>query len=358
MVGAAQNGVGGGPFFVFVERVVAADDRSVLAGAMAMNERQSQALAILTLGQAAVFSEGDDAPVVVKVKRAEGSSASASPGDAQVAVAPARRRLLASYPVMFQPLQAYPGVADSRLYEAARRLAEDQEVMRGLSRVILSAIQTHGGLSRTWPDLVAVVESRRPAWLESGPLLSSVIAYASTDLAGRRGALAGLSYAETDALGQSIQLVLEAQLAGQHVEGDVQSLRERFLRLQGGGYGPYFGCQRIWAQRDGPCLCRYPVAELVMSGAFDELWRQAAEMDHNSEGGGRPATWDVCQDATYHLVEFPGEEQDPDLVERLADVARCTALCFGQQQLASLAWTHPRTQRVVLEELIEAAGHE
>ena len=50
-----------------VHRVVAADDRHVMANAMAMDEAQTRALSILTRGQAAVFSEGDDAPVLIKV---------------------------------------------------------------------------------------------------------------------------------------------------------------------------------------------------------------------------------------------------------------------------------------------------
>jgi hypothetical protein len=45
-------------------RLVANDDREVLAGAMGMDQRQAEALATLPRGRAAVFSEGDDTPVL------------------------------------------------------------------------------------------------------------------------------------------------------------------------------------------------------------------------------------------------------------------------------------------------------
>src|SRR5262249_5502503 len=47
-------------------RIVAEDDRSVLAGSMAMNESQSVALATLEPRQAVIFSGGDDAPLMVR----------------------------------------------------------------------------------------------------------------------------------------------------------------------------------------------------------------------------------------------------------------------------------------------------
>lgn len=49
-----------------VHRIVAADDRETLAGCMAMNESQSKALAVLSPRQAVVFTEEDDAPILIE----------------------------------------------------------------------------------------------------------------------------------------------------------------------------------------------------------------------------------------------------------------------------------------------------
>jgi hypothetical protein len=56
-------------------------------------------------------------------------------------------------------------------------------------------------------------------------------------------------------------------------------------------------------------------------------------------------------------VEFPDDDQEPELAAQLADVARCTALCFAQQMLNAEQWAHPATERRAMLELIDTAGH-
>ena len=51
-------------------RLVADDDRKTMAGAMAMDDNQAMALATLSPGQAAVFSEGDETPAIAKEQSA------------------------------------------------------------------------------------------------------------------------------------------------------------------------------------------------------------------------------------------------------------------------------------------------
>ena len=50
-----------------MQRTVAASDRTELAAASAMTDDQSQVLATLDRGDAAVFSEGDDSPLLVRI---------------------------------------------------------------------------------------------------------------------------------------------------------------------------------------------------------------------------------------------------------------------------------------------------
>jgi hypothetical protein len=55
-------------------RIVAGDDREILGAAMAMTPRQCISLATLPVGRAAVFAEGEDAPLLVQVPAAKGGS--------------------------------------------------------------------------------------------------------------------------------------------------------------------------------------------------------------------------------------------------------------------------------------------
>ena len=50
-----------------IHRLVSADDRKIIAGATAMNEAQTDSLGVFPIGYAAVFAEGDDAPILVRV---------------------------------------------------------------------------------------------------------------------------------------------------------------------------------------------------------------------------------------------------------------------------------------------------
>jgi hypothetical protein len=339
-------------------RIVAGDDRAMLAAAMAMNARQEHSLATLPVGQAAAFTDGEDAPLLIQVPRKKGGSQT-WPSDSEVREAMTDREELQELRHLFLPSRDcdascldWPAAC-----ETARRLTEDPEVARALSRTVFSAIQTPGGLERTWPELVTVLEARRPPWIDAEALLRSFVIHGPAALAAKRGARAGWSYPDTDGMALALRLVLEAQLEGRSADDSVSALRQLFLRLQGGGYGPFPGCERIWGARDGPCLCRHPVAELVAGDGFDELWQEAAEADRDAEDGSRAETWAVCQDAAYHTVEFPYEAGDAELDDRVADVARCTALCFGQQMLAKQPWSHPRAQRRALDQLIDEAGH-
>lgn len=344
-------------------RIVAGDDRDVLAAAMAMTPRQARALATLPVGRAAVFNDGEDAPLLVQVPPAKGGSGT-WPTDAEVRAHMAGPGSSGDGGTEgASPAALLPSgdcdercTAEPQACELARRLVDDPRVRRTFSRLVLSAVTTPGGLDRTWPDLVAVVEPQRPSTVDTAALMACVSRHAARGIAERRGARASWTYRQTAALADLIDaLVLDGR------EGDPDdaalAVRVALLALQGDVYGPFPGCPDIWGTRPGPCLCRHPVAELAAEGGFAGPWEEARRADRESIDGGRVQAWDVAQDAAYQLVEFPTGDLPSDLVEQLADVARCVALCCAQQLLAAEDWAHPATQRRVIAELLEESGH-
>ena len=90
-----------------VHRIVAGDDRKVLGDTMNMEEQQCEMLSTLRLGQAAVFAEGDDRPILVAVPY---SKITVPAGDAyQGRVGPGSGRRDAGFPPLTghcQPLCA------------------------------------------------------------------------------------------------------------------------------------------------------------------------------------------------------------------------------------------------------------
>ena len=328
-------------------RIVAGDDREVLAAAMAMDERQQDALATLTVGQAAVFTDGEDAPLLVQVPRVKGG-ANTWPSDEVV------RQRMAGHAELKALAHLYLPAADCdaaclespEACRLARDLVELDEPRRAVSRLVLSTMLTPGALERTWPELAALVEARCPPWIDAHVLLGRLVVHAPSALAAQRGASGGWSYSDTRAVASAIRRVFEAGYEGRGSGDAVEALRTLFLERQGGRLGPFLGCAEIWGDSEVACLCRDPVAELVANGAYDSAWASAAEADRR-QASGRPATWEVSQDAAYHLVEFPTDDN-----AAVTRAAGCVSLCFGQQMLATRPWSHPRTQRRVFDELL------
>ena len=62
-------------------RTISADDRRVIAGATNMNDDQAQFLAVLNQGQAVIFSEGDDHPILVEIADLSSRALRSRPSD-------------------------------------------------------------------------------------------------------------------------------------------------------------------------------------------------------------------------------------------------------------------------------------
>ena len=162
-------------------RIVAGDDRHALAGAMAMDDRQARALATLGVGRAAVFADGEDAPLLVDIPRQKGGPGQVWPG-AQRLRDQMRRKSVAEV----QPELLYPGpdceqgcAALPSACEFARDLSEDSDVRRTVARVLLSAIYDSGALGRTAPELCSESSARRPRWVDRRDALDRVTLHAA-----------------------------------------------------------------------------------------------------------------------------------------------------------------------------------
>jgi hypothetical protein len=334
-------------------RIVARDDRSVLAAAMAMNDRQEMSLARLGVGRAAVFADGEDAPLLVDIPRQKGGPGQVWPGPQRLRDQMRRVSVAAVLPELL-----YPGpdcddgcAALPSACEFARELSEDADVRRSVGRVLMSVMYDSGALGRIAPELMLQVEARRPRWVDRRDALDRLTLHAARRTAARLGALGGWAYADTGDFGDGAQAVLAAAVGAFDGAEAVEGLRSVVRRIQGSGFGPFVGCARIWAGEHDPCLCRYVVADIVATGQFTEAWHEARAASAEERAG---ATWGVCQDAAYHAIEFPSDEATGD--DAISYRARGVSLCFGQQMLATLPWSHPRSQARVFAQLASAAG--
>ncbi|MFF6787003.1 ATP-binding protein [Streptomyces sp. NPDC012510] len=336
-------------------RIVAGDDRQTLGATMVMTRRQGVALATLPIGRAAIFTTGEDAPLLLQVPRSKGGSGT-WPHHHEVREHMAQRStndrvayLLPTADCDHRCLES-PGACAT-----ARGLTDTPQVMRALKRAILSAIESREGLQRTWPDILATVEPRRPSWLERDSIFACFARHSAQHLADVRGARMGWTYTQAAAVGDSIDRMLTTYMEGNDPDDEAFKLRDLLLNLRGSTYGPHLACAPIWGNRPAPCLCAGPVAELVVTNGFASNWARARDADRAD--GGRHQIWDVCLDAAYQLIEMPEKGHPPELQARLKDTADCVALCFAQQMLEAEEWCHPGTERRALIELFNEIDH-
>lgn len=327
-------------------RIVSGDDQMALATAMAMSERQQRALATLTRGRAAVFVDGEDVPLLVKVPKVEVKARGATVDDERV-----RTHMNKLFPDLAELAECKARCGQEADACLAGRLAiENQGVQRTVARLVLSAVFHQDALDRLWPDFLITTEPPRPPWVNHDSYLRAMAIHAAAWLTERRGAQAGWEYGATARISNSLRDLLLARLEGGNSERTRQQLLSVMMPLETGlGFGPFPACARIWKGEDVPCRCRFPVADLIQSGDLDEEWQAATDADLGGEG--RAERWKVCQDAAYHLVEFPEAELPEELSERIGNTAIRLALCAGQQLMTRDPDAHPRDIRMEMEHL-------
>jgi hypothetical protein len=338
-------------------RVVSSDDRDALAGAMAMDDRQAKALTSLEVGEAAVFSGGDDAPVLVRVPLVKDPLSPTPPPDADVRAHMARWRETGGFDALFWP-QPFCGetCATPAACEAARRLADDEYVQRTMARTMLSVIDEPSALDRLWDDLTVVIRARRPVTVPEPDLVRAFLGHGSDWYATRRGVQGVWSYADTAVLRDQLRSLLLAKLGtGSAPTALVDAFRATAQRLHARDYPPYPACDVVCDQDPPVCLYRSSVADLVTSGRYQQSWREADDLDARSEDNRRRETWEVCQDAAYELAEFPDPEMPDDVRGAVETAARRICLCFEQQMLADDRRKVPRTARRILARVLTEA---
>lgn len=337
-------------------RIVAADDQQALAAAMGMDRDQAAALTALPVGRAAVFSDGDDAPVLVQVPL--GPDTGRIPDDATLAGAMADWRHEHGLEELLSPLASCKVTcADERAAcDWARVGIGEPAVQRVVARTLLSVVEDATALARLWTDMVDVVRAGRPPGITEQALLRALAGHAADWYATRRGAQAGWSYTATAELAASGCRMLVAKCDEADTAEPIAEFQARSRGLAARDHAPYAACDKICQHESPQCLYRHAAADLVASGRHRTRWQRAEAEDVESSGTGRRQTWEVAMDAGYELVQFPEPDAAADDRDLVAAAARRASLCFAQQMLADDESKLPRSIRMSTVRLLEAAG--
>jgi len=301
-------------------RVVDSEDRKVLAGSMAMTEEQSLALTTFLPGSAAAFLEGEDAPLLIRIPRAEKRP---RPEDAWVRDRMARLYGSPSYRDAFLRHKGClePNGRGGAACDAAREISEGMIFRRDFCRLVLSVVEDGSALRRLLPTLERHVVVALVPSLDASIVTGCAISWASEWYAARRGAQAGWTYADTTELSERLRLAVVGSLESED-SAAIGTFRECFLRLHKRVVAPYSRCDLICDKKPPACLYRQGVRDLISGGEFAGRWSGADPLNAPSKA----ATWAVCQRVAEQLIEWAPDKN--------GDAIRRIGLCYGQMMVA------------------------
>lgn len=327
-------------------RLVAEDDRTALGATMAMTEAQVKGLATIRTGRAAVFSEGDDAPLLIEVPLLKDGT---GPWPDATRVAEQMHRLL---PTLSDPsATAWTRHASGQCDEPARacrlaqRIAADTDFRLTFARMVQSLLEDPSSPTRLWADIRGCVTEQTTPGTDEPATIRCLLARATMWLAQHRGRQRSWSYADTDRFGQAIYDVL----ALHHASGDTAPayaslqtvVRQVFYR----GTDPYAACGQICAEVSDLCLYRTAAGDIANLDDEVDRWTVAAEGISAGSAGGATDLWLVAAEAGERIIEYPEEDWSDSAADHAARAGTRASLCYAQQMLHRTMRDRPSAAR-------------
>jgi hypothetical protein len=305
-------------------RIVNEEDRKVLAGSMAMSESQSSTLSTLLPFSAAVFAEGDDTPLLVRIPKPQIQIQRPEDSDVHARM---KSRFSGSkeYAPLFSP---HTGCTDTGPFageacDLARTIVERPEFFRDFNRLVLAMLDDHQAASNFWPRLQMQIGAAVLTNLEKAEtaaftqtLTDCIVGRASDAYISRRGAQDRWSYEKSAAVSELLRQALLTH-DGKSNESAVAAFAKSFRDLHQRTVPPYFACERIC--KEPFCIYRRSVTELVERGEFTDQWSKSDPFNPHQPESQLELTWSVCRRAAKAIVSNTN-----------VDAVRRVGLCFGQ----------------------------
>lgn len=304
-----------------VHRLVAADDRALLGGAMRLTDGQQRRLATLNTGEAVVFREGFITPVMVQVPPASRNSAAIP--DATVA-----RRMAAYYdqhPWFFDRIPACQDCPARGGAKACRWTAgadRDPAFRMAFQRFFNDLRFGRPAVRDSYLDARQRHEARS---VDGEQAVDCALRHAVHEELHRRGNLLRWDLSRLDGLSAKASAALRelAETSGDGAGVVVTAFAEEMAHCERPERRPFAGCS--------PCqhACRYRADVAGVVAANHLTFRSAFE----NRAIRWPAVVDFCRNSAAEAIP-----------EAPAPARNAAAFCFAVQQVATLAYSSPIQQ--------------
>ena len=278
-----------------IHRVVAGDDREVLAAAMAMDEHQKRALAILRLGQAVVFADGDNGPLKIRIPEVPELS-KPWPKDAMVAahmsdMAKAGRVAAASESALKNAT-----AREALFEEQARAAVSDPTLKQAFQRFALTTLCADEKAPESLADVRALALQWLPPDADASRFQEKVALMSARALIQRRGRQRRWSYEQTRLLEHRFSEWVRhcLQRPGNLNQAPDAELQELAQQLFARTVEPFPGCNSICPQQE----CRYRNAvsdHLASTRQLVTEWNGAMNAPQAEGTPAFQAEWSVLQ---------------------------------------------------------------
>jgi hypothetical protein len=304
-------------------RVVDRDDRKLLAGAMAMNDEQTDTIAKLLPGTAAIYSEGDNVPLLVKMPGL--GQAQASPADEKVAMHSCNSGALAPYREIFL---RHRGCTDTQTgggasCDAALLLVDSPNFQRSFLRLVMSILEDETAMEKLWPQLEFHIDTARQIGVSRETLIRCLLSRAADWFAFRRGIYGGWKYDETRELREALYHALMKRENAAERPAAVGAFRRSMWQLHQRKRPPYPNCASICNQEVPLCLYRKAVLDVHNEGQFT-AWFTAANPGNPGPTTGPKQAWDVSKRVALQIVDTAAAQKEA--IQRIA-------LCYSQMMI-------------------------
>lgn len=327
-----------------MHRVVAEDDRKVMGATMNIEERETKKIVSLNVGEAAVYSEGDDGAFHVKVpySKIEGEESWTGKGDEKVITAMKDRQQEVQHFAPFAGCQHYCR-AICRYKDSGHEVAEHHRFYTQIPTLVLSLI-SEGSPDAIVLQMLEMVE--RSATSRRGVQICSIIQGAENyfEQLGNRYGWPYTEVARLKALFLDIYHDIipqsetsNAYLPSQVIDSDkVGRFRDLYEHLCEGKQPTAF-CQRICP--DNRCRYRFNMSEALK----DDYYHRSFVEIVNKSG---EDMWDqlnaLCKEAAEEAV----------LPQSNKETNRKIALCFALQKSYSLKSFRREHIKTIMDHLI------
>jgi hypothetical protein len=315
-----------------VHRTVAGEDRRILGETMNMDNRQCDMLAVLKKGQAAVFVEGDDKPIMVAVPYAKievpQDMKTKAGSDARVALHMKAYKSQSHIAALYTPFKACTAVCSgSLLYcDEAKDIVEAKEFKERFAAFVLSIVVKGALAGEDYLSLLRIIRSRLSQNSLNNSAFGCVILNALRwyfDYFGRRY---NWSYNTVSLIKNLLSTILLERLpeVASSVDGiiwdsiDASQFSELYRTACRRGDDPFPTCSDLCVS--GECLYRYHnellIADTRLTQLFDEGMAAAVNSDE----------WPDMRAILQAISRLNGENM-------AAQFQRSIGLCYGVLQI-------------------------